>query len=102
MLYITAKPVTVKLEYRVSHKSTDKQSSPVIKEQVDIVLDAMIDNKPNPVRKGILEFLEGRQDVQPVTLTYLMPKFIKVTNRNTAAAIHQLMEPIPSTFAIIT
>lgn len=73
----------------------------MIKEQVDIVLDATVDNKPNPVRKGILEFLEGRQNVEPVTLNYLIPKFIKVTSRNTAAAIHQLMEPMPSTLPLL-
>lgn len=88
-------PVTVKLQYTVSHKSSSKSDAGIIKEEINIVLDATVDSKPNPVRQGLLDFLEGKPDVEPVELAFLWPKFLKVTNRGTAATIPQLMEPVP-------
>lgn len=87
----------MKLEYQVSHKSNSKESSGIIKEEHEIVLPAEVAGKRNPVRVELLDLLEGKQNATSVQLNYLLPKFLKVTNRATAKPITILMEPYPGT-----
>ena len=88
---ISAKPIMVKLEYQVSHKSNNKEDSGVIREDVTIVLESEINGQPNPDRENLLQMLSSNIS-NPVTLKYVLPKFLKVTNRGTAKPISVLMD----------
>lgn len=66
-----------------------------MKEEHEIVLAAEVDGKRNPVREQLLDLLESKPNATSVQLNYLMPKFLKVTNRGTAKPITILMEPYP-------
>lgn len=81
----------VKLEYQVSHKSNNKEDSGVIREEVSIVLESEINGQANPDRENLLQMLNSNIS-NPVTLKYILPKFLKVTNRGTAKPISVLMD----------
>lgn len=57
-------------------------------------MPALIDGKPNPSRKTLLDMINGTA-TNPVDLKYILPKFIKVTNRGTGEAVDSLMPPHP-------
>lgn len=60
-----------------------------------MVMPAMIDEKPNPARKNLLEMLSGSSNAAPVQLKNVLPKFLKVTNRGTAKPLASLLKPVP-------
>ncbi|CAH0558079.1 unnamed protein product [Brassicogethes aeneus] len=88
------KPLTVRMEYKISHKTSKPEDSGVIPESVEIIIPALKDNKTNPVRGQLLNMLDAKP-ATPVNFEYLMPKFLKVTNRGTAKPITQLMRERP-------
>lgn len=81
----------MKLQYKISHKTTSKEDPGVIPEEITITMPAIIDSKPNPARKNLLQMLNGSTTAVPVKLDYILPKFLKVTNRGTAKPLDSLM-----------
>jgi hypothetical protein len=52
-----------------------------------------VDGKPNPPRQNLINMLKnGTRDM--ALIPNIFPKFLKVSNRGTAVAINQLMNPI--------
>ncbi|XP_025831153.1 piezo-type mechanosensitive ion channel component [Agrilus planipennis] len=80
-------PINIQFEYQISHKTTTKEDSGVIRENIIISLE------PNTTsRSNLLEMLEGSHSASPVLLKYIMPKFLKVTNRGTSKVLNLFME----------
>lgn len=92
--FLLAQPLTIRLQYKITHKTTNKEDPGVIPEEVTVVMPATIDGKPNPVRKNLLEMVQGLPTAEPVRINHILPKFLKVTNRGTAKP-YELMKPIP-------
>lgn len=82
----STKAITVRLEYKVSHQTSKPEDSGVIPDHVEIDVPA-----GTPARKNLLAMLQG-DEAEPIELEYILPKFLKVTNRGTAKAITQLMD----------
>ncbi|GJQ85619.1 hypothetical protein Trydic_g20169 [Trypoxylus dichotomus] len=87
-------PISIRLQYIVSHGSNNKEVSGVIREENIYVMEARVDGKPNVERQKLLEMLNGNDTVPPVKLGYILPKFLKVTNRGTATPVPQMMKMI--------
>lgn len=81
----STQPLTVRLDYKVSHKTSKPEDSGVIPDFIEVILEA-----ENPERLKLRNMLEN-EDMQPVLLEYILPKFLKITNRGTAKPIAQLM-----------
>lgn len=69
----------------MSHQTSKPEDSGVIPDNVEIKLLS-----GTKARENLLVMLLGNKS-DPVVLEYLMPKFLKVTNRGTAKPISQLM-----------
>ncbi|RZC37773.1 piezo-type mechanosensitive ion channel component 2 [Asbolus verrucosus] len=83
-------PLSIRLEYKVSHKTSKPEDSGVIPDNVEIQIPALINGKANPMRQNLLKMLEGDTN-QTMLLKDILPKFLKVTNRGTAKPVSQLM-----------
>ncbi|XP_015835794.1 piezo-type mechanosensitive ion channel component isoform X12 [Tribolium castaneum] len=81
----------IRLEYKVSHKTSKPEDSGVIPDNVEIQVPAAINGKPNVMRQNLLQMLKGNKSASPMILEDILPKFLKVTNRGTAKSISQLM-----------
>ncbi|XP_049822868.1 piezo-type mechanosensitive ion channel component isoform X3 [Aethina tumida] len=88
------KPLTVRLEYKISHRTSKPEDSGVIPESVEIIIPPPPENETSVMREDLLKMLNGIP-APAVPLNYLLPKFVKVTNRGTAKPIGQLMGAIP-------
>ncbi|XP_044268088.1 piezo-type mechanosensitive ion channel component-like isoform X7 [Tribolium madens] len=84
-------PLKIRLEYRVSHKTSKPEDAGVIPDNVEIQVPAKINGKPNEMRQNLLQMLKGNKTARPMILENILPKFLKVTNRGTARSISQLM-----------
>lgn len=49
--------------------------------------------QPNIERLKLLEMLNSNTSVDPVKIGYILPKFLKVTNRGTAKPVPHMMDP---------
>ncbi|XP_063932118.1 piezo-type mechanosensitive ion channel component isoform X3 [Zophobas morio] len=84
-------PLKIRLEYKVSHRTSKPEDSGVIPDNVEITIPALVDGKPNVMRQNLLQMLQGNKNAPPMVLENILPKFLKVTNRGTAKAVSQLM-----------
>lgn len=57
-------------------------------------MEAVTDGQLNVERQKLLEMLIGNTTVPNINLGYILPKFLKVTNRGTAKPIPQMMNII--------
>ncbi|XP_071053073.1 piezo-type mechanosensitive ion channel component isoform X2 [Onthophagus taurus] len=87
-------PLQIQLQYQISHNSSGNKNDPgTIREIIEIMMPAVIDDQLNPERQNLLRMLWGNEtDVPPVRLGYILPKFLKVTNRGTAQPVKLLMD----------
>lgn len=92
---ILANPITVRLEYQISHKSNTKEDPGVLRGLVEVTMEAFVKGQPNPERKKLYDMLLTSKGASPVSLPNLLPKFLKVTNRGTVSTISTLMSPDP-------
>ncbi|XP_031343893.1 piezo-type mechanosensitive ion channel component isoform X3 [Photinus pyralis] len=81
-------PIRMTLEYFVSHKSNTKEDSGNIREEVVSLLEDL------DTHLELLDMLVSNELRSPVILKYMVPQFIKVTNKGTAAPVAQLMRVI--------
>lgn len=93
---ILAKALTIHFQYQVSHKSNTKEDSGIIRNEITTIMYAFINGKPNPDRQRLLEMLSSTDTLDPIPISYIAPKFIKVTNKGTANPITMLMKKINS------
>lgn len=84
----------------MSHKTTNKEDPGVIHEDVTVVMPHTIDGELNPARKNLSEMLSGSTNASSVNLKYILPKFLKVTNRGTAKPLDTLLKPVPSKYKV--
>jgi hypothetical protein len=87
----SSNPLKIRLEYKVSHKTSKPEDSGVIPDNVEISVPAMIKEQPNEIRQNLLQMLSGNKSAPPMVLENILPKFLKVTNRGTAKPVSQLM-----------
>lgn len=82
----TNNKLKVRLEYKVSHRTSNPEDAGVIPDNVEIIIP------PNSeVRNNLLMMLEGQNVTSETLFKYILPKFLKVTNRGTAAPVDLLM-----------
>lgn len=79
------------MAYTVAHQSNSKEDSGTIRDSQELVLPAKVGNETNPVRLRLYEMLSGNMTGESITLSYIIPKFLKITNRGTGKPITQLM-----------
>ncbi|XP_018574920.1 piezo-type mechanosensitive ion channel component isoform X3 [Anoplophora glabripennis] len=89
----------VRLEYKVSHRTSNPEDSGVIPDNVEIIIPASINGIPSEVRNNLLKMLEGQEVTSETLFEYILPKFLKVTNRGTAAPVDLFMLDKPDTKA---
>ncbi|XP_017768658.1 PREDICTED: piezo-type mechanosensitive ion channel component isoform X3 [Nicrophorus vespilloides] len=82
--------LTVHLTYHISHKSNSKEDPGIMRDEIKLEIPAFEDNKTNPIRQNLLNMLKKNKS-EPVLLTYIMPKFVKVTSRATVQVLNQFM-----------
>lgn len=92
---ILANPITVKLQYQISHLSNTKEDPGTFRNEIEITLDGIVDGKQNIQRQRLYEMLLKENNVEPIMLEYILPKFLKVTNRGTVTPVSVLMKPDP-------
>ncbi|XP_028128459.1 piezo-type mechanosensitive ion channel component isoform X5 [Diabrotica virgifera virgifera] len=86
----STKPLKVRLEYKITHKTSKAEDSGIITNAREIQLEASTPTKINEDRENLLRMLRN-ETAEPVLFPYLLPKFIKVTDRGTADPISVLM-----------
>lgn len=64
----------------------------MVRDSQELILPAQVDNETNPVRLRLFEMLNGNMTGDPIVLSYIIPKFLKITNRGTGKPITQLMD----------
>ncbi|XP_050309997.1 piezo-type mechanosensitive ion channel component isoform X2 [Anthonomus grandis grandis] len=79
----STKPIKVRLDYKVSHKTSSPSDSGILSNNVEIVLPSSTPEKPNPGRDNLLKMLQNTK-AEPILLKNIMPKFLKVTNTGTS------------------
>ncbi|CAG9835083.1 unnamed protein product [Diabrotica balteata] len=86
----STKPLKVRLEYKITHKTSKAEDSGIITHAREIQMEASTPTKINEDRENLLKMLKN-ETAEPVLFPYLLPKFIKVTDRGTADPISVLM-----------
>ncbi|XP_044750779.1 piezo-type mechanosensitive ion channel component isoform X3 [Coccinella septempunctata] len=89
-------PITVRLNYKVSHKTSKSEDSGILTNFVQISIPPSLpDGSRNPARVHLSEMLEtdGNTTI-PVLLIEILPKFLKVTNNGLVKPVGSLMEHI--------
>lgn len=90
MFNTAAKPLSVKILYAV-HQTSISKGNTVIRQEQEINIPAFIDNKRNPARQQLYEMLLNAADIPPVILDFILPKFIRVTNRGSLILVDSMM-----------
>ncbi|KAK9732190.1 Piezo [Popillia japonica] len=83
--------ISVRLQYIITHKSN--QDRDVIRDENVFIMPPTDNGQPNIERLKLLEMLNSNTSVDPVKIGYILPKFLKVTNRGTAKPVPHMMDP---------
>ncbi|CAH1133196.1 unnamed protein product [Ceutorhynchus assimilis] len=75
----STKPIKVRLDYKISHKTSSSSDSGIISNNIEITLPPGTAEKPNPDRANLLKMLQNKP-AEPILLQYILPKFLKITN----------------------
>lgn len=78
-IYFIAKSIKVRLDYKVSHKTSSSTDSGIISNNIEITLPPSTPDKPNPDRDNLLKMLQNKP-AEPILLQFILPKFLKITN----------------------
>ncbi|XP_077295229.1 piezo type mechanosensitive ion channel component [Arctopsyche grandis] len=87
--------INVKFSYVISHKTNSKENPPLIEEDIDVALEAFINGKRNEKREILISMLDGNSSTNNsngIIMENMFPKFVKIFNKGTAKAVHQLMK----------
>jgi len=87
-----AKLIVIRFQWTVSRSSPNPKAPGEASDFHVYNLEALVDGKSNPQRQLLINMLNGTRD--KALIPNIFPKFLKVSNRGTAAPITQLMEPI--------
>ncbi|XP_063241990.1 piezo-type mechanosensitive ion channel component-like isoform X9 [Bacillus rossius redtenbacheri] len=89
----SANPLVFKLMWTVSRHSNSREYSGTAEETREWVMNALDEHgDPNPQRDILANMLSpSGNSSKSIILSRLLPKFLKVTNRNTAQPVKQLM-----------
>ncbi|XP_060518446.1 piezo-type mechanosensitive ion channel component [Cylas formicarius] len=79
----STKTIKVRLDYRVSHKTSSSTDSGIISNNVEIELAPGTPTEPNPDRVNLLRMLRNAA-AEPISLERILPKFLKITNTGVA------------------
>lgn len=94
----SANPVTVTLTYKVVHATSKAEDSGLVQGNVQIDIDAGPPNTTDgKAREDLLKMLKGEPS-NPVLFQYILPKFLKVTNRGTITPVEDLMVESPGKY----
>lgn len=52
------------------------------------------DGNINPTRVGLMKMLKGEPNIPPITIPYMLPKFLKVTNLGEVAPVTSLLRKL--------
>lgn len=93
--FYSAKSLAVTLIYKITHKTSNAEDSGVVQDTVQVHIEAGSPNTTDgKARAELLKMLQG-EAAEPVLIQYILPKFLKVTNRGTVSPIEELMVPRP-------
>lgn len=88
-------PISVRLNYKVSHKPSKSEDSGILSNFVQINLPAINENgERNPERIHLLEMLTTDNQTNPVLLQRILPKFLKVSNNGNVKPVGNLMDSL--------
>ncbi|KAI4464688.1 hypothetical protein MML48_3g00017133 [Holotrichia oblita] len=85
-------PISIRLQYIITHKSN--QDASVIRDENVHIMPATVNGEPNTERQKLLEMLNSNASIDPIQIGYILPKFLKVTNRATAKPVPHMMDPV--------
>lgn len=98
VFFFLVKPLKVRLEYKITHKTSKAEDSGIIIKGVEIIMPPSTNTSKNVDRENLLKMLTHEGVVDPVHFRYIMPKFIKVTSGGTAEPVDVLMLEKPGKF----
>lgn len=94
-IYLLAKSLAVTLIYKITHKTSNAEDSGVVHDTVQVHIEAGPPNSTDSeARTNLLKMLLG-EEASPVLIQYILPKFLKVTNRGTVSPVEDLMVESP-------
>ncbi|XP_049832005.1 piezo-type mechanosensitive ion channel component isoform X1 [Schistocerca gregaria] len=83
--------IVIKLLWTVKRNTNDPSTSGIITDSKDWVIQGRVNNVRNPELDKLLKLLKGDKGENYVVLHDVLPKFLKVTNRETATPVTQFM-----------
>lgn len=86
----STKPLKIRLEYKITHRTSKAEDSGLVIFSKEITMKPSTNTSINVDRENLLKYLEG-ENASPVLFTYLLPKFVKVTNRGTVEPVSVLL-----------
>ncbi|XP_066250610.1 piezo-type mechanosensitive ion channel component isoform X3 [Euwallacea similis] len=90
----STKPIKVRLDYKVSHKTSSSTDSGILSNNVEITLSpGESPEKPNPDRVNLLKMLLDDKTANPIDLKHILPKFLKITNTGQSEPYTGLLGP---------
>ncbi|XP_076270338.1 piezo type mechanosensitive ion channel component isoform X7 [Rhynchophorus ferrugineus] len=88
----STKPINIRLDYKVSHKTSSSTDSGIISNNKQIILGPDTPEKPNLDRVNLLKMLQNASTV-PILLQKIFPKFLKITNTGVAEPYNEILAP---------
>ncbi|XP_030761127.1 piezo-type mechanosensitive ion channel component isoform X3 [Sitophilus oryzae] len=86
----STKTIKIRLDYKVSHKTSSSTDSGIISNNKEIQLPASTPNKTNLERDNLLKMLENKTS-EPILLQKILPKFLKITNTGVAEPYNEIL-----------
>ncbi|KAG0723512.1 Piezo-type mechanosensitive ion channel component [Chionoecetes opilio] len=80
----------LKLDWSIKRPSNSPDIASECKAKREVNLEAYKGQMRNPMREQLVRILQGELDQNPVMVTQLFPKFIKITNKGQAEYVTQL------------
>jgi hypothetical protein len=90
---VSEKTIPIRFRWTVSRSNPNPKTSGEASESVVYDLMPPVDGKLNPPRQNLINMLKNEAHDMAL-IPNIFPKFLKVSNRGTAVAINQLMNPI--------
>ncbi|XP_057662846.1 piezo-type mechanosensitive ion channel component isoform X3 [Diorhabda carinulata] len=86
----STKLLKIRLEYKITHRTSKAEDSGLVTFSKEITMEPSTNTSINEDRENLLKYLDGKE-AEPVRFTYILPKFVKVTNRGTVDPISVLL-----------
>ncbi|XP_044744035.1 piezo-type mechanosensitive ion channel component isoform X4 [Chrysoperla carnea] len=88
--------ITVRAQFHIKRDPADTKNMP-LDLTYGLSYDILAKNEEgniNPTRVGLMKMLKGEPNIPPITIPYMLPKFLKVTNLGEVAPVNSLLRKL--------